>query len=59
MQKTWYDLLINYIHDPIKSLFKINTTKDYSKSTRVNNVNGGGKKPKKLKLKTTLRQQLI
>ena len=40
------------IKDKIMSLLKTNTTKDYSKSTRVNNVHGGGNKPRKLEVKT-------
>ena len=32
------------------TLFKTNTTKDYSKQTRVSNVCGGEKKRRKLKI---------
>ena len=39
------------VKDKIMSLLKTNTTKDYNKPTRVNNVFGGGKKPRKLKIK--------
>ena len=35
----------------IMGLFKTNTTKDYNKTTRVNNVYGGGKKLEKSKIK--------
>ena len=34
------------------SLFKANTSKDYSKPTRFNSVCGGGKKLTKLNIKT-------
>ena len=33
------------------SLFKANTTENYSKPTRVNNAYGGRKKPRKPKIK--------
>ena len=38
------------VKDKIMSLFKTNTSKDYSKSACVNNVNGGGKKLRKPKI---------
>ena len=48
-------LINNYIPSPtvydvkeeIMSLFKTNTTKDYCRPTRVNNVYSGGKKSRK------------
>ena len=36
------------VKEKVISLFKTNTTKDYSKPTCVNKMNGGGKKPRKL-----------
>ena len=35
------------VKEEIMSLFKTNTTKDYSRPTRVNNVYSGGKKSRK------------
>ena len=34
------------VKDKVMSLFKTNTTKNYSKPTRVNKMYGGGKKPR-------------
>ena len=39
--------------DKTMSLFKTNTTKDYSKLMDIRNINAGGKKPSKLKIKIT------
>ena len=36
--------------DKTMSLFKTNTTKDYSKLMHIRNINVGGKKPSKLKM---------
>ena len=54
------DWLINYISEPIKSvgdskgknmsLFKTNTTMDYSKPRRFNNLHDGGKNPRSPKV---------
>ena len=41
------------------SLFKTNTTNDYSEPTRVNNVHRGGKKPRKPKKKKLLEDNII
>ena len=67
VKSTWYNWLINYIDKTIKkqcvvlrilkcvvlSLFKTNIiTKDYRKPTCVSNLYGGGKKPRKQKIKS-------
>ena len=44
------------VNDKIMSLFKTKTTKEFSKTTRVSNVYGGGKQPRKTKSKTVRRQ---
>ena len=58
-----YDSLINYSNDIpnvvkkwwLKIEFKKKlTNKDYSKPTRVSNMYGGGKKPRKTKIKKQL-----
>ena len=51
---------MNYISKPeqkaeIKSFIKRNTAKDYSKPTRVKNVDGAGKKARKLKIQSDLK----
>ena len=56
-KNTWYNWLINFILELIKkrwvmlkiklSIFKRNATRDYNKPTRVTNVYGGVKKPRK------------
>ena len=38
---------VGSVKDKIMSLFKTNTTKEYSKSTLAKNVYGGEKKPRK------------
>ena len=46
-KKTWYNWLINYISNPkdkFMSLFKRNTTKNYSKTSTYQNVYSSGKK---------------
>lgn len=57
----WCNWLISYISEIVKvvggvknkimNLFKKNTTEDYSKTMHVNNMNRGGMKPRKSKLK--------
>ena len=42
---------IGGVKDKIMSLFKTNTTKDYSKPTRFKNAYRGRKKPRKQKIK--------
>ena len=47
IKNTWNDWLISYIPEPMKkdkimSLFKTNTTKDYSTPTRIKNEHDGG-----------------
>ena len=39
--------MVGDIRDKITSPFKTITTRNYSKPTHVNNVHGGGKKPRK------------
>ena len=62
---TWHDLLVNYILERIEnmmssvqgkimSLFKTNTTKDYSKLAPANYVYDGKKTPRKLKINKTI-----
>ena len=51
---------MNYISKPkqkaeIKSFVKRNTAKDYSKPTRVKNVDGAGKKARKVKIQSDLK----
>ena len=41
------------VNDKIMSLFKTNTTKEFSKTTRVSNVYGGGKQRRKTKSKNS------
>ena len=43
----------------IKNFFKTNLTGDYSKSTLINNVYGGGNKPRKWKLKKQSKGSII
>ena len=45
------------VKDKVMSLFKKNTTKVYSRLTRVNNVHERGKKTKKTRNKKTIRRQ--
>ena len=47
------------VKDKIMSLFKTNLTKDYSKPTRVKNVYGGIKIPRKLKIKKQSEDNVI
>ena len=47
------------VKSKIMSFFKTNTTKNYSKATRANNVDGGQKKPRKSKIKKTIRRQNV
>ena len=50
--------MVGNVKDKIISLFKTNTTKDYTEPTHVNNVYGGGKKLTKPKItKKTIRRQ--
>ena len=39
------------VKNKIMNLFKINTTEDYSKPMHVNDMNRGGMKPRKSKVK--------
>ena len=39
------------VQNKIMNLFKISTTEDYSKPMHVNNMNRGGMKPRKSKVK--------
>ena len=47
------------VEDNIMSLFKTNTTEDFSKPTSVNNVYGGVKKQRKPKIKKQLEENII
>ena len=61
VKNAWYNSLLNYIPKPIKTVggvkdkimvfLKTNTTEDYNKPKRVNNVYGGEKKTRKPKAK--------
>ena len=66
-KNTSYDFLTNFIFektvgcvkDKVMSLFKTNTTKDYSKLTRVKNVYGGGKKSRKPKIQNQSEDKMM
>ena len=45
--------MVGGVNDKIMSLFKTNTSKEFSKTTRVSNVYGGGKQPRKTKSKNS------
>ena len=45
--------MVGGVKDKIIHLFQ---TKDYSKAIRVNKMCGGGRKPRKLKIKKTIRK---
>ena len=49
--------MVGGVKGKIISLFKTNTTKNYSELARDNNVFGVCKKPRKLKIKKTTRLQ--
>ena len=51
--------MMGVVKDKIMSLFRTNITKDYSKPTCVNNVYGGGKKPKRPKSKKQYKYSII
>ena len=46
---------VDAVKDKIMSLFKTNAIKDYSKPMNTNNVYGGGKKPRKPKIRNKLK----